>query len=130
LVTTFDWLMVGLSYFTCVFFSGKTFHLIPWLFYLWPSSLTYFSKTFTLVITFDWLVVGLAYFTCVFLLARPFIWYHDRKPLTFDRGFDLFKNFSRGHNFDRFVVELSYSSGKTFHLMPWLWPSFVGPFLT
>ena len=44
------------------------------------------SKTLTLVITFDWYVLGLSYFTCIFLMVRPFIWYHDLDPLTFDLG--------------------------------------------
>ena len=49
LAITFEWKVIGLSYFTC-----ENFPLIPKLLTPWPSPLTYFSKTLTLAITFEW----------------------------------------------------------------------------
>jgi hypothetical protein len=76
-------------------------------------------------------VVGLSYFTCLFLMMRPFIWYHNLDPLTLE--FDLLiKNFNLDCNFwlvgaGAFIFHMCIPSGKTFHLIPWLWPSYCLP---
>jgi hypothetical protein len=58
-------------------------------------------------------------------MARPFIWYHDLDPLTFEFG-PLFQNFNLGRNFwlvggRAFLFHVCIPSGKTFHLIPWPW---------
>ena len=55
----------------------------------WPWSLTYFSKTVTLVITCErWWETGLSYSTCVFLVTRPFTPYHNFWPNNLDLNFE------------------------------------------
>ena len=69
----------GLSYFTYVFLVTRpitSYHnFLPW-----PWSLTYFSKTLTLVITYEPRETGHAYFTCIFLGTRLFTSYHNFRP--------------------------------------------------
>ena len=66
----------------------NTFPWVPLFFTLWPwpSSLTHFLKTLTLLITFEQWVLELWYFTWVFFVMRPFCGYHYLLPWDLDLG--------------------------------------------
>jgi hypothetical protein len=51
LAISFEWHVIGLSYFICVFLMTRPFY---WYQNFWPWSLTHFSKTLTLAIYFEW----------------------------------------------------------------------------
>ena len=78
-------------------------------------------------------MLGVSYFTCVFRMVRPFVWYHDLDPLTFELGvWPTFKNFNFGHTIwlvgaRGFIFHMCIPSSKTFHLIPWPWPTDIWP---
>ena len=115
--------------------SDKAFQWVPLFFTMWPwpSCLTHFLKTLTLLLTFEQWVLELWYFTWEFLVMRPFSGYHIFYPVTLTLEFDLlFKNFKLANNFSivsarASIFHMSIPCDKTFLLVPlfftlWPWP--------
>ena len=76
----------------------QTFYTVTICFTLWPWSLTYFWKTFTLVISLIPEEIELSYFACAFLVTRTCTWCHNFWPYDLDLEVWPFENFNLGHN--------------------------------